>query len=390
MEFMGFGREDGSVGVRNHVAVIPSVFCANKVAERIAMQVEGAVALPHWLGCAQLGEDLELTIRVLKKIGAHPNVSALVVVGLGCERFKPSEFVEDVIPSGKPVELVHIQNLGGSLKAVQQGVAVTQKLAQRALAQTREPFDVKHLKVGLKCGGTDATSGLSANPAVGVMSDRLVAAGGTTFLTEINELLGTEHILCRRAVSPRVANDIQKTMSDMEEKLRADTSDPAFAHRHLLFSWGNVDGGVSSIVEKAMGGVHKSGSAPISGVVEYGDSPPGNGLYLVNSPSHDGECVTAMVAAGAQIIAFTTGRGNPCGFPIAPVIKITGNRKVFQSQKDNIDIDTSTILTGEETIQEVGTRIFDEVLAVANGKPALAELLGHDELFVITRRRGRM
>ncbi len=390
MEFMGFRREDGSVGVRNHVAVIPSVFCANKVAERIAMQVEGAVVLTHWLGCAQVGADLELTARVLKKIGAHPNVAALVVVGLGCERFKPTEFVEGVAPSGKSVELVHIQNMGGSVKAVQQGVAITHKLAQKALAQAREPFALKYLKVGLKCGGTDATSGLSANPAVGVMSDSLVDAGGTTFLTEINELLGTEHVLCRRAVNPQVAREIQQTISDMEQKLRDDTSDPEFAHRHMLFSPGNIDGGVSSIVEKAMGGVQKSGNSLISGVVEYGDSPPGNGLYLLNSPSHDGECVTAMVAAGAQIIVFTTGRGNPCGFPIAPVIKVTGNSGVYQLQKDNIDIDASPILAGEETIKEVGERIFQKVLAVANGKHTQAELMGHDELFVIMRRRGRL
>ncbi|MBW2149418.1 MAG: UxaA family hydrolase, partial [Deltaproteobacteria bacterium] len=255
MEFMGFRREDGSVGVRNHVAVIPSVFCANKVAERIAMQVEGAVALTHWLGCAQLGADLELTVRVLRKLGSHPNVAALLVVGLGCERLKPTEFVEGVAPSGKPVELVHIQNMGGSVKTVQQGVAITQMLAQKAIAQPREPFDLKYLKVGLKCGGTDATSGLAANPAVGVMSDHLVAEGGTTFLTEINELLGTEHILCRRAVNPQVAAEIQQTISDMERNLRADTADPEFAHRHMLFSPGNMDGGVSSIVEKAMGGV---------------------------------------------------------------------------------------------------------------------------------------
>ncbi|MDY3867908.1 MAG: UxaA family hydrolase, partial [Pyramidobacter sp.] len=323
LTFNGYRRSDGTVGVRNHLAVIPSVFCANKTAEKIAAQLPGAVALRHAVGCSQVGLDLELTARTLKAMGTHPNVGAVIIVGLGCERFPPRELEAAVKKSGRPAACFIIQEEGGVSNTVTHAVEAGRELQKQLDVMERVPCPLSDLMVGTKCGGTDATSGLAANPAVGEMADLLTAQGGSAILSELNELLGTEHILARRAVSKQVADKVYSAIYEIEDVLRSGLDMSLGAKRNQLISPGNADGGVSSIVEKALGGVHKSGTSPLVDVIDYATPPEkgAHGLFLMKYESHDGEVVTGMVGCGAQIVAFTTGRGTPAGHPLAPVIK---------------------------------------------------------------------
>jgi altronate dehydratase large subunit len=386
LKFKGYRRPDGQVGTRNYIGVIPTVFCANRVAKLIADQVDGAIALNHPVGCSQVGEDLEVTARTLIAMGRHPNFAATLVVGLGCERFTPQEFFDGLKPFQKPIETIVIQTEGDSLKTIEKGVKIIQQWAEDVSNSEKEACDLGDLIIGVKCGGTDATSGIAANPAVGAMSDRIVRGGGTILFSEVNELLGAEHILAKRAVNQVVADQIYQTIEKWEEKLRCQSAAKQFSHRGAIISTGNFDGGVTSVVEKALGNIHKSGSMPIQGVVGYAEKPskPG-GLYLMDSPSHDGEVVTAFVGGGAQLVVFTTGRGTPAGFPFVPVIKVTGNQFTFEKMRENIDVNAGTIIHEGAAIDDVGKDIFDLAVKVASGKKVKAEILGHDELFCIAR-----
>lgn len=383
--FMGFRRRDGSVGVRNHIAVIPSVFCSAKVAERIAQQVAGAVYFRHPVGCSQVGEDLEITAKTLIQIGRNPNFAGVVVVGLGCERFSPYELAEGIAPTEKMLETVVIQTEGDSLAAIRKGAHYARQMQQIASRQTREEVSVAELTIGLNCGGSDTTSGLIANPALGIASDMLVLQGGTSILSEITELIGTENILARRAVNEQVAGEIRDIIARTEAKLRRQTQNSSNVRRTHLISTGNYDGGLSSVVEKSLGSMKKSGNAPFSGTLAYGSTPATKGLLLLDSPGHDGEVSTGQAAAGAQIILFPTGRGTPTGFPGVPVIKITGNPRTYETMKENIDMNAGAVLTGDQSLQEMGRDIYREIVEVANGKMTKAEILGHDEQFCITR-----
>lgn len=383
--FMGFRRKDGSVGTRNLIAIIPSVFCSGKVAERIAYQIPGAVYFRHPVGCSQVGEDLEITAKTLIQIGRNPNFAGVVVVGLGCERFSPYELAEGIAPTQKMLQTVVIQKEGDSLAAIQQGTKFAREMQQIASQQSREEVSVSELMIGLNCGGSDTTSGLIANPALGIASDKLVAQGGSSILSEITELIGTENILARRAINEKVAAEIREIIERTEDKLRRQTQNSSNINRTHLISKGNYDGGLSSVVEKSLGSMKKSGNSPFSGTVAYGKTPTTKGLLLLDSPGHDGEVSTGQVAAGAQMIMFPTGRGTPTGFPGIPVIKITGNPKTYQTMKENIDINAGAVLTGEKSLQQMGEEIYREILEVASGKTTKAEILGHDEQFCVTR-----
>lgn len=388
--FMGYRRPDGRVGVRNYLAIIPSVFCANTTVEKIAAQVPGAVAMPHAVGCAQVGMDLELTARTLTSMACHPNVGGVIAVSLGCERFDPQELVEACAAIGKPLELFVIQKEGGTTKTIEKAVAAARKMKAELDKMERVPCDLSDLFIGTKCGGTDATSGLAANPTVGNVVDRIVAAGGSGILSECNELLGTEKFLAKRAVNEEVATKIYDAIYGIEDVLRSGLDPTLPAKRNHLISRGNFDGGVSSIVEKALGGVHKSGTAPIVDVLEYAVPPEKDkkGLFLMNYESHDGEVVTGMIGCGNQIVCFTTGRGNPTGHPIAPVIKVTGNPKTYASMAENFDFDASPIITEGKSVEEMGEELMDLVIRVANGELTTAEKFGGTELFCVGRRHG--
>ena len=382
--FQGYPRPQGLPGIRNLVAVIPSVFCANTVARRIAEHVAGAMAFCHPVGCSQVGLDLELTARGLKGLGRHPNFYGAVVVGLGCERLRVRELAEGIAAAGKPVETLVIQEEGDTLRAIEKGVKLAGWLVEEASRQRRAEFPLAEFCLGLKCGGTDATSGMAANPALGWVTDRIVGEGGRAIFTEVTELIGAEQILAGRAANQKVAGDILATIGDMEKRLSLATASAELKHRSALISPGNEDGGVTTVVEKALGGIYKAGSSPISGVVGYGEQPAGRGLFLLDCVGHDGEAVTGLVASGCQAVVFTTGRGTPTGFPGVPVIKITGNGATFERMRFNLDFNAGPIVEGA-SIAEVGAELLEKVLRVASGEPARAELLGHDELFCITR-----
>ncbi|MDR3354226.1 MAG: UxaA family hydrolase [Synergistaceae bacterium] len=383
--FLGYRRENGSVGVRNHIAIIPSVFCAAKVAQRIAASVPGAIAFSHPVGCSQVGEDLEITARTLTGIGKNPNFAAVVVVGLGCERFSPGELAEGISCTNKRLETVVIQDAGDSIKAADAGIHYAMGMMQAVSAEKREEFPVSELMIGLNCGGSDMTSGLVANPSLGVASDKLVSQGGSSILSELTELLGTEEILARRACSEEVASDILSAIRSMEERLAGQIQKSSNDKRKNLISTGNFDGGLSSVVEKSLGSMKKSGEEKFVQVFKYADAPTKRGLLLMDSPGHDGEVTTGEVAAGAQIICFPTGRGTPTGFPGVPVVKITGNPRTYERMKENMDINAGKVILGASSIIEMGEEIYAEIIEVASGKLTKAEILGHDEQFCVTR-----
>jgi len=385
MKFKGYKRADGRVGVRNYIAVIPSVFCANKVAEKIAQNIEGAICLKHGVGCSQVGEDLEQTARTLINLANHPNIGGVLIVGLGCERFTPLEFYNEVKKSGKPIEKVIIQEEGDTLEAIYKGTILLKKLYDEVSYKEREEVNISELVIGLECGGTDAFSGIAANPSIGVTSDILISHGGSAMFSEITELLGAEKILVNRCVNEKIGELLLKTIKKTERELAISTSNPNFKKRSNLISTGNFSGGVSTVVEKALGNIEKAGKSPINGVLKFAETIPDKGLFLMDTPGQDGESTTGLVAGGAQIILFTTGRGTPTGFPIAPVIKITGNPQTYQKMKTNIDVDTSGVITAKKTLAEMGEEIFNLVLKVASGEKTKAEILGHDELFIIPR-----
>lgn len=385
-QILGYRRENGSFGVRNHIAVIPSVFCANHAAKMIANQIGGAIAFPHPDGCGQHGKDLQQTINTLVGIGRNPNFGAVLVVGLGCERIQAGALAALIAESKKPVRYLTIQEEGGTLKTIAAGVRIARDFGFTLAQQQREAFPVSKLILGLKCGGTDATSGIASNPALGLSVDRLIAQGGTVFLSELAELLGTEHIMERRSATPAVYERICQELNHCEQVLERMTRDyTRVSEQAALVTPGNFEGGVSSVSEKALGGIHKSGSSPFVGVLDYAQQPQGNGLFLMAAAGADADIVTSLVAGGAQIIAFTTGRGTPTGFPGVPVLKITGNSRTYHNMEDDIDFNAGEIIDGTLTLGQAGDNLYREILAIASGKPTKAELLGHDELFAIGR-----
>ena len=380
MNVLGYKRENGTVGFRNYVLILPSVSCANKVAEEIADGIEGVVAIPHQCGCGQLGEDREQTTRVLVNIAANPNVAAVVVVGLGCEGI-PADLLGDKISSfKKPVEIVVIQKEGGSLRAIEKGRRLALKMVENSSKIKREPVSISEITLGLKCGGSDSFSGISANPVLGFAVDSLIAQGGRAVLTEISEIIGAEHILAKRAANEIVKKRILEVVTRFEKKAISYGVDI----RGTQPSPGNIRGGLTTIEEKSIGSIIKSGTTPIREVVEYGEIPREKGVVLMNGPAYEPHSLAGLLATGVQIIAFTTGRGNPCGTAIAPVIKISSNTRLYERMNDNIDFNAGVVVSGEETFQQAGQRLLNLILNVASGEMTRAEIL-KDNAFDIWR-----
>ncbi|BCU81577.1 carbohydrate hydrolase [Polycladomyces abyssicola] len=370
-EFWGYRRPDGRVGVRNHVLILPTITCATQAAKQVTELVHGTVSFIHQHGCAQVGVDYEQTFRTYVGMGTNPNVYGVVVMGLGCETHQARSVAGEIAKSGKPVEVVSIQDHGGTLGAIAQAARIAAQMVQDASALSREPFDFSELIVGTECGGSDACSGLSANPAVGVVSDMIVDHGGTAILAETTELIGAEHLLANRAVDDRVAKRVYEVIQAMENRAIAMGVDIRTGNP----SPGNIRGGLTTLEEKSLGAAAKAGTRPLQELVEYAQRPTKKGLVWMDTPGHDIEQLTGMVAGGAQVVLFTSGRGTPTGSPIAPVIKIATNTLMFERMKDNMDINAGTIIDGKESIESVGQRIFNEIALVCSGKLTKAEIL---------------
>jgi altronate dehydratase large subunit len=375
----GYRRPNGKVGIRNHVLLMPTVVCANQVVSRIQQQVSGTVAIPHQHGCSQVGQDKERTHQVLVGMGKNPNVGAVLIVSLGCEVINAEKIMEEIREeTGKPVAWLDIQNEGGSVKTIQRGIEVAHSLVLDVRKVPREDVSLSELIVGVKCGGSDATSGLCSNPALGKASDLIIQEGGSIVMGETTEIIGAEHLVAEKAVSDQVRNKLYFCVERFEKEIERMGVDMRGGNP----SPGNIEGGLSSIEEKSLGCISKAGTATLQGVVEYAEPIPGRGYYFMDSPGNDIECVSGMAASGVQLVCFTTGRGTPTGNPIVPVIKITGNELTAKRMSDNIDIDTSAVLQGKETLDESGKNIFAEIIKVASGELTKAEILGHEEFSI--------
>ncbi len=378
MEFLGYRRSNGRVGVRNHVLVLSTVVCANEVANRIKRRVPSTTVGVHQSGCAMVGVDLEQFRRTLLGIAVHPNVGAVLVVGLGCEQIDAPSLAKEITKGGKVAEAVVIQDSGGAQVSVRRGVGAVREMQGVLSQERRVAFPVSELIMATECGGSDFSSGLTANPAIGFVSDRLIESGGTVVLSETAEIIGAEHLLAARAINRGVARGIHRIVERVEENARREGADIRGANP----SPGNIRGGITTIEEKSLGCIYKAGTKPVQGVVEYAESIGGRGLWIMDTPGQDVESVTGMVAGGAQIVVFSTGLGTPVGCPIAPVIKITGNPETARKMKAHIDIDAGVILKGRDTIEGVGERIFCVLVEVASGRRTKAERLGHCELAI--------
>jgi altronate dehydratase large subunit len=380
-QFYGYERSDGTVGVRNHLLVLTPMDCSYEPAKKIAAQVEGSVAVTQTYGC---GND-SMLVHNLAGTALNPNVAGVLIVGLGCETLTGEILQEHIEPSGKPVYNLTIQKEGGTLKTHEKAVRILQKMKQDIAELKREAFPLSKLTLAVECGGSDATSGLASNPAVGVAADKLIEAGGTVMFGETQEMCGTQHVLAKRAVNEEVAKDIFKIIETQEARQKAMGVDSRW------MSKGNIDGGLTTIEEKSLGAIVKGGTKPVQGVLhnnwERFDRPDKPGLYLMDGPGWDVPSVTHMVAAGAQIVCFTSGRGSTTGHAIAPVIKITGNPTTFKNMPDNMDINAGTILDGSESLSSVGNRIYETIVQTANGRQTKAEALGYQDFIVFKRSR---
>ena len=375
--FMGYPRPDGKYGVRNLVAVIPSVVCANDVAQAICRQVQGTIGYFHHQGCCQLPLDLKRVTDVLSHLGQSPNVGAALIVSLGCEGTDHQRIYEEIKATGKPVEIIHIQELGGTSRAIQAGIDAAQRLVQEISGLQRVPVDISHLVMSIKCGGSDTTSGMASNCVIGYVADKLVDLGATVVFGETTEFLGGEHILARRAVGGEdgpVGQKIYQIVDEMEKRAMSVGEDM----RGGQPTPGNIAGGLSSIEEKSLGAIVKSGHRPIQGVLEYCDKVTDQkGLWIKDAPGREPEILTGMAATGAQVMMFSTGRGAPQGFPSMPVIKICGNPNTYERMQWDMDLNAGRILTGEKSIDEVGEEAFQMLLDTLNGRMTKNEALSY-------------
>lgn len=370
--FLGYEREYG-VGTRNHVAILPSVVCANEVAKRIGERVEGARAFLHHQGCIQMGADLEQTRRALVGFGVNPNCHSVLVVSLGCESIDAQRLADEISGSGKDVELVGIQGEGGTLNAIEKGVRIARDMADQASRQHRSEFPLSELTVGIKCGASDTTSGIASNPATGHAADRLVEAGGRVVFGETTEIIGAEHILAQRARS----DEVRKRLLLMVDRIEREAMQMGVDIRGSQPTPGNIRGGLTTIEEKSIGAIEKVGRGTLNEVIEYAERPREKGLVLMDSPGREVEVVSGFMAAGAQLVVFSTGLGAPFGLPVVPVMKVTGNPRTAESMVDDIDVDVSGIITSGESIPRAGDRLYRQMIEIASGRMTKAETLGY-------------
>ncbi len=380
--FMGFRRGKGKVGIRNEIWIIPTVGCVNSIAEKLARDnqdivkgtIDGLYAFTHPFGCSQMGEDHETTKRVLASLVRHPNAGGVLVLSLGCENLTSEQFKDELREwNGDRVKFMTCQEVEDE---VSEGRKLLEELAEFAGQSEREEIDASELIVGMKCGGSDGLSGITANPTVGRFSDKLISMGGSTVLTEVPEMFGAESILFNRC---KDSATFYKAVA-MVEKFKKYFVE----HGQVVYenpSPGNKKGGITTLEDKSCGCVQKGGSAQVSDVLEYAESVRVKGLSLLSGPGNDMVSTTDLTSAGAHLILFTTGRGTPFGAP-APTVKISTNTPLFEKKKKWIDFNAGAVAEGKETLDEAGERLLDFVLEVASGKKTRQEEQGYREISI--------
>jgi altronate hydrolase len=384
--FQGIVRPDGRVATRNYVGILTTVNCSATVARRIAAHftpeilrgypnVDGVVAITHGTGCgmAEHGEPADLLRRVFAGYATHPNFAAVLLLGLGCETNQIDHLVALTGPTSTLWSST-IQEEGGTASSIQKGIATVFEMLEQANQITRIPVPASNLSVGLQCGGSDAYSGISANPALGAAVDLLVRNGGTAILSETPEIYGAEHLLTRRSASSEVAQRLIERIHWWEE----------YTARHKGSidnnpQPGNKTGGLTTILEKSLGAISKGGTTNLNEVYRYAEPIPQKGLVFMDSPGFDPVSATGQVASGANLLCFTTGRGSVFGCKPTPSIKIASNTALYNRMADDMDINCGTVIDGTQTVQEAGAQIFEEMLAVASGRPTRSEVHGFGE-----------
>lgn len=380
MEFMGYPRPDGTAGARNYVTVIPAQQCSNELAYRIASEVGGNVlALPHTDTCGNVQPDHDAAERALVGVGCNPNVAGVVVVGVGCDGVREEQLGNGIATSRKPVEVVDLRRLGSYEKALEKGTRAARQMSVDSSRLQREPFDLSYLTFASKCTSSSPASVIACNPAVGSAADALIDMGGTFIFTETAETIGAEHLLAERGETEAVSRRILEVSTRMEDRIKA----TGLNIRGTQPTGGNMSGGISTIEEKSIGAIAKSGKSQIRGVLEWSERPSRKGMYFMDGSASTPQAFLGFAAAGAQVIALTFGGGGACPefhnytvavgwIPVVPAIK------VFSSPSDvplmeYFDVYAGTIIEGKETPAEVGQRILEEIAAVASGKPASQE-----------------
>jgi altronate hydrolase len=385
--WQGWLRSDGRKGVRNLVLVVYTVECAQFVAQAIA-QNEEDVHVIGFPGCY----DNAYAIRLMLALARHPNVGAMLAVGLGCEYTQASSLAASVRLSGRPADSLLIQDVGGTSRAIARGKEIARAMRERINHDApRVPMTLADLAVGCECGGSDATSGLAGNPVVGRFFDGLVDAGGTAVFEETVEQIGLKKILLQRAADQVARRQIEAAYDKAEAYCKS--------VRQWSASPGNFAGGLTTIEEKSLGAFAKSGSRPIQGVIRVSQRPPRPGLWLMDSVPdehfmqfgytnpNDSEGIMDLISSGAQIVLFVTGRGSVIGSPVAPLIKITGNQHTFDHMSEDMDFNAAPVLTRAQTLDEAAKNLLELVVKVASGQPAKPEMLGHREYFIMYKHQ---
>jgi altronate dehydratase large subunit len=379
-QISGYERKNGKFGIRNHLLVLPTVSCVNGVVHRISREVPEAVSITHAHGCGRGGpRDLEILFRILSGLVHHPNVGGVVLIGLGCEISNTKNLFPVIREAGKPVEILNVQEDGGSLETSRKGIAAARRILSEISSQPRAPLPWDKLLVAMECGGSDAMSGVTANVAMGAVSDWLVEKGATVMFGENTEMIGTTQVLVRRAKNVQVAGQIEQ-MIERAEKL---TQEVMGNLASLVISPGNMDGGMSTIAEKSMGCIFKGGTTTINQVVDYGEAPSEHGLILQDGPGYDGDSMAGLAASGSQLMFFSTGRGTPAGFPALPVIKVASNTRIYEAMKDDMDINAGTLVEGRP-LDELRAGMIDLMIRVINGEETRAEVNGMDVFTLMT------
>ena len=372
--FLGYERENGDVGVRNWVGIVSIMDNANPITRAICNAVQGTLPITTLFVRGQYGRDLEITFNTIAGMARNPNIASVVLIGL--ESQATEEIARRIRPSGKRIETVIVQSMdGGTIGAVADGTRKAARLAIAASHLRRRSFPSSMLRIGVECGGSDTTSGLSCNPAIGRMSDRLVSDGGTIIISETSEFFGAEHLFAERAANPEVRQKFLDRVSGLEREAMSIGMDI----RGTNPTPDNILGGLTTIEEKALGAMAKSGTSQLVGVLDYGDQPVGRGLHFLAAPAPAVENMTAMAAAGCQMIFFGTGVGNPIGNMVSPTAKVSGNINTLRKMPENIDFDVTDILEKGASVGPIGDKLYEFALAVASGTRTTSEVLDQRE-----------